>query len=162
MQNVDMNLEKIANTRPGKAPYGLPAPVVDVAKQWCRITKDKTPRWSEFSMSAFGEAASHMTVLHKLPDGRFSFEFCGSAVAAMIGQDLTGETVVASEANEADIDWAERVKPVLADAEMHLQKGVADSQYTSSVDFIALDMPIRSADNDEIEYIVGCTAPEIG
>ena len=85
-----------------------------------------------------------------------------AAVAAMIGQDLTGETVATSEANEQDIDWAERVKPVLADGEMHLQKGVADSQYASSIDFIALDMPIRSADNDGIEYIVGCTAPEVG
>lgn len=161
MQNVDMNLETIANTRPGKVPYGLPQPVVDVAKQWCKIADGKTPHWHEVNMSAFGEAMPHMTVLHKTKDGRFTFEFFGSAVAAMVGQDMTGETVAASDANDADINWAQRVKPVLADGEMHLQKGVADSQYASSIDFIALDMPILSADNDEIEYIVSCTAPEV-
>lgn len=169
MKHVDIKVEKVAMAAPSPVPGGLPNPVINVAKYWCSKANGSahgssgcnTPRWGEFKMGDLGDAMAHVTILHKMEDGRFAFEFCGSAVAAIFGQDLTGETVTAFDGTMAEIDWAERVRPVLRDGECHLQKGVADPQYTSPIDFIALDMPLRNPDNNEIGYIVGCTAPDI-
>ena len=161
MQDVKMTVETIANTLPGKGPGGLPSPVVGLAKYWCKISGGKAPRWSDFKMTALGESMPHVTVLHKMEDGGFAFEFCGSAVAAMFGHDLTGEIIIAVDGTQAEIDWTERVRPVLADGECHLQNGIADPKYTSPFDFVGLDMPLRNPDNDEIGYIVSCTAPRL-
>ena len=157
MQHVEMNVETIAKAPPATVPGGLPGSVVKLAQYWCSKAKGKTfglgtvkaPRWGEFKMGDLGDTMAHVTVLHRMDDGRFAFEFCGSAVAAMFGQDLTGETVTAFDGTMAEIDWAERVRPVLKDGACHLQNGVADPPYTSPIDFVALDMPLRNADNDE-------------
>lgn len=165
MQHLDIDLDTVTKAKPGASVGGLPAPVIDLAKYWQKLAishsnQRQTPRWGEFKMSALGDAAPHVTILHKMEDGRFAFEFCGSAVSALFGQDLTGETVTISDGTRAEINWAERVKPVINDGGCHLQEGVADPQYTSPIDFIALDLPLRNADNEDIGYIVGCTAPK--
>jgi hypothetical protein len=161
MEHLNLDIEKIAEAplAPKGGPY--PAPMVDIAKYWVALANGKAPRWSEFRMTALANAMPHMTILHKLEDGRFAFEFCGSAVSALFGQDLTGETVTAFDGTRAEIDWAERVRPVLADGACHVQSGVAEPPYTSPIDFLALDMPLRNADNEEIGYIVGCTVPRM-
>jgi len=161
MEQLSLDIEQIAEA--ARSPNGVayPAPMLDVAKYWVALANGKAPRWSEFRMTALANASPHMTILHKMEDGRFAFEFCGSAVSAIFGQDLTGETVTAFEGTMAEIDWARRVRPVLADGGCHVQSGVAEPQYTSPIDFLALDMPLRNADNDEIGYIVGCTVPHM-
>lgn len=174
MHHLDMDLDAVTKAKPGASVGGLPAPLIGLAKYWQTLaTSDcssgdasagkapmQAPRWGAFKMSALGESAPHVTVLHKMEDGRFAFEFCGSAVSALFGQDLTGETVTISDGTRAEINWAERVKPVMSDGGCHLQEGVADPQYTSPIDFIALDLPLRNADNEDIGYIIGCTAPK--
>ena len=130
MRHIDMTVHTVAQSPSGPLPGGLPSQVVDVAKYWCTLAGGTAPRWGQFKMTALGEAMSHVTVLHKLEDGRFAFEFCGAAVAALLGQDLAGETLTTSDGTRAEIDWAGRVKPVLTDGECHLQSGVADPQYT--------------------------------
>lgn len=165
MHHLDMDLDAVTKAKPGASVGGLPAPVIGLAKYWQKLAESRadqmqTPRWGEFKMSALGESAPHVTVLHKMEDGRFAFEFCGSAVSALFGQDLTGETVTISDGTRAEINWAERVGPVMNDGGCHLQEGVADPQYTSPIDFVALDLPLRNADNEDIGYIIGCTAPK--
>ena len=162
MRPLDMDLDAVTNAKPNARVGGLPAPLIDVAKYWQTLAtahaeNRQTPRWGEFKMTALGEAAPHVTVLHKMEDGRFAFEFCGSAVSALFGQDLTGETVTFQDGTRAEVNWAARVAPVMTDGRCHLQEGVADPQYTSPIDFIALDLPLLNADNDDIGYIVGCT-----
>lgn len=169
MNHLDMDIDEVTNAKPDASVGGLPAPVIGLAKYWKTLATahadspdahGPAPRWGEFKMTALGEAAPHVTVLHKMEDGRFAFEFCGSAVSALFGQDLTGETVTIQDGTRAEINWAARVTPVMTDGTFHLQEGVADPQYTSPIDFIALDLPLRNADNDDIGYIVGCTAPK--
>lgn len=177
MHHLDMDLDAVTKAKPNAAVGGLPAPLIGLAKYWQTLAAahaqndrtpehpedgihSKTPRWGEFKMTALGDNAPHVTVLHKMDDGRFAFEFCGSAVSALFGQDLTGETVTFTDGTRAEINWAERVRPVMHDGGCHLQEGVADPQYTSPIDFVALDLPLRNADNDDIGYIVGCTAPK--
>lgn len=165
MHHLDMDLDAITKAKPDARVGGLPAPVIGLAKYWQTLAgtdrdRRKTPRWGDFKMSALGEAAPHVTVLHKMEDGRFAFEFCGSAVSALFGQDLTGETVTITDGTLAEINWADRVGPVMNDGGCHVQEGVADPQYTSPIDFVALDLPLRNANDDEIGYIVGCTAPK--
>ncbi len=161
MEHLNLDIQKIAETAPAPNGGAYPAAMIDIAKYWVALANGKAPRWNEFRITALGDATPHMTILHKLEDGRFAFEFCGSAVSALFGQDLTGETVTAFEGTRAEINWAERVRPVLADGGCHVQAGVAEPPYTSPIDFLALDVPLRNADNDEIGYIVGCTVPRM-
>jgi hypothetical protein len=161
MQHLKLDIQKIAETPADGRTGKYPPAMVDIAKYWVALANGKAPRWSEFRMTALSDAMPHMTILHKLDDGRFAFQFCGSAVSAIFGQDLTGETVTAFEGTRAEIDWAERLRPVLADGGCHVQEGVAEPPYTSPIDFLALDMPLRNADDEEIGYIVGCTVPKM-
>ncbi len=112
-------------------------------------------------MDALGESIAHMTVLRRKENGLFAFEFCGSAVAAIFCHDFTGETITTFDKTEAEIEWAERLRPVLKDGECHLQKGATGSEHTSPIDYLALDLPLKTPGNNGIDIIVSCTAPVI-
>ncbi len=161
MQHIHMDVHTVAKAQPANRNGGMPAPLVDIAKYWCNLAEGNAPRWGDFKMMALGEAMPFITVLHKMDDDHFAFEFCGSAVSTLIGQDLTGETVTIDEGTLAEIDWSERMNSVLADGQCHLQSGIADQQYTAPIDFLALDLPLRNPDDDEIGYIVGCTVSTV-
>ncbi|MEQ9445148.1 MAG: PAS domain-containing protein [Rhodospirillaceae bacterium] len=162
MRHLDMDLDAVTSAKPNARVGGLPAPLIGVAKYWKALAaahaeNRQTPRWGEFKMTALGEAAPYVTILHKYDEQNFAFEFCGSAVSALFGQDLTGETMTFQDGTRAEVNWAARVAPVMTDGGCHLQEGVADPPYTSPIDFVALDLPLLNPDNDDIGYIVGCT-----
>lgn len=159
LEHMNMDIRSLANAPAGKQRGRIPAPLVDLAKYWCALSKDKAPRWSDFEMEALGDASPHVTVLHKIEGDQFAFEFCGSAVSNMIGQDLTGETVTSSDGTRAEINWAARMSPVLADGQGHFRSGVADPQYTATIDFLALDLPLLNPNDEDIGYVIGCTVP---
>lgn len=165
MQRIDMDVFSVAGSPAGEGPNALPTPVVDLAKYWCALAEKRStgesplcaPRWGDFEMSALGDAAPYVTILHKFDDRHFAFEFCGTAVATMFAQDLTGETVTTETSTLAEIDWAQRVNPVLHERACHLRAGTAEPQYTQPIEFLALDLPLLNPDDDDIGYIVGCT-----
>lgn len=161
MQHIYMDVQTVAKATPTNGSGGMPVPLIDIAKYWCNLANGQAPRWGEFKMMALGEATPYVTILHKMDDDRFAFEFCGSAVSTLIGQDLTSETVTADDGTLAEINWADRLNPVLADGHGHLQSGIADQQYTAPIDFLALDLPLRNPDDNEIGYVVGCTVSAV-
>lgn len=161
LEHMNIDIRSVAEGRHGDHAGGIPTPLVDLAKYWCALATEQAPRWSDFRMEALNKASPHMTVLHKIEGDQFAFEFCGSAISTLIGQDLTGETVTSGDGTRAEINWAERMNPVLADGQGHLRSGFADPQYTASIDFLALDLPLLDPDGEDIGYIIGCTVPVV-
>lgn len=161
LENMNMDIRSLANARAGSHRGEIPAPLVEMAKYWCALSAEKAPRWNDFRMDKLGDASSHVTVLHKIEGDQFAFEFCGSAVSTLFGQDLTGETVTPVDGTRAEVNWARRMSPVLADGQGHVRSGVANPPYTETIDFLALDLPLLNPDGEDIGYIIGCTVPVV-
>lgn len=159
LENMNMDIRSLANAKAGHLKGEIPAPLVEMAKYWCTLSADQVPRWNDFRMDDLGDAAPHVTVLHKIEGDQFAFEFCGSAFSTTFGQDLTGETVTARDGTRAEVNWAERMTPVLADGQGRLRSGVTNPPYTETIDFLALDLPLLNPDGEDIGYIIGCTVP---
>ncbi|MBY0508552.1 MAG: hypothetical protein K2P94_00230 [Rhodospirillaceae bacterium] len=144
----------------------LPPQVLALTRHWLALSGKtgggKTPpAAAQFEMMDVGDIVPYLTILRVNPDNTFTFTFTGSAVSAIIGEDLTGRTVTAGQAVLGEIDWFRRCRPVAEVADIQVLAGAISPSHTSPIDFIAADFPLMDDAGGAVTEIVGVTVARL-
>ena len=163
LRAIGLDVKAVARKRGADLPQHplLPAQVLALTRHWLALGGKTPPHWSQFEMMDVGDVVPYLTVLRCHPDHTFTFMFMGSAVSAVLGEDLTGCAVTAREAVWGEIDWYRRCKPVADVADIQLLSGSTNPPYTSPIDFIAADFPFMDDAGGAVSYVVGVTVARL-
>jgi hypothetical protein len=163
LKTVGLDVKAVASKRGNDLPQHplLPAQVLELTRYWMALGGKTPPAWSQFEMMDVGDIVPYLTILRCNPDNSFTFTFTGSAVSAIIGEDLTGQTVGAGRSLYGDIDWMRRCKPVAEIADIQVLAGAIHPAHMSAIDFIAADFPFMSDAGGAVNYIVGVTVARL-
>ncbi len=168
LRHISLDLKAVArqSEKRGQGPARshhplLPPQILQMTRQWLALGGKHPPVWSDFEMAEVGLVVPYLSVLRCHYDHSFSFTFMGSAVSAVLGEDLTGCMVTARDAVWGEIDWYRRCKPVADIADIQLLAGSTNPPYTAAVDFIAADFPFMDDAGGAVSHIAAVTVATI-
>jgi len=159
LRTIGLDVKAVARKRGADLPQHplLPQQVLAFTRHWLALGGKTPPLWSQFNMMDVGDIVPYLTMLRCNPDNSFTFTFMGSAVSAILGEDLSGCTVSAIDAVWGEIDWFRRCKPVADVADIQVLSGATNPPYTSPIDFIAADFPFMDDAGGAVSHIIGVT-----
>jgi hypothetical protein len=159
LRTIGLDMKAVARKRGADLPQHplLPQQVLAFTRHWLALGGKTPPLWSQFNMMDVGDIVPYLTMLRCNPDNSFTFTFMGSAVSAILGEDLSGCTVSAIDAVWGEIDWFRRCKPVADVADIQVLSGATNPPYTSPIDFIAADFPFMDDAGGAVSHIIGVT-----
>ena len=163
LRTIGLDVRAVARKRGADLPQHpvLAAPVLSLTRHWLTLAGKTRPHWSQFEMLDVGDVIPYLTILQCRPDNTFTFTFMGSAVSAILGEDLTGRTVSARDPVWGEIDWYRRCKPVAEIADIQVLSGATNPSFTSPIDFIAADFPFMDEAGGAVSHIVGVTVARV-
>lgn len=163
LRTIGLDVKSVAKTRGADLPQHplLPPQVLQLTRYWMKLGGKTPPGWSQFEMMDLGEIVPYLTVLRCNPDNTFTFAFTGSAVSAILGEDLTGRNVSLKEAVWGEIDWFRRCKPVAEIADIQVLAGSISPAHMSAIDFVAADFPFMDDAGGAVSHIVGVTVARL-
>lgn len=163
LKAIGLDVKAVARKRGADLPQHplLPAQVLAMTRHWMNLGEGRAPATAQFEMMDVGDLVPYLTILRCNPDNTFTFTFTGSAVSAILGEDLTGYTVSAGDAVRGEIDWYRRCKPVADVGDLQVLAGSTRPQYTSPIDFIAADFPLMDDAGGAVSHIVGVTVTRL-
>lgn len=139
----------------------LPPQVLTLTRYWLALGGKTPPLWSQFEMIHVGDVVPTLSFLRCNPDHTFTFTFMGSAVAAVLGEDLTGCAVSAGNPIWGEIDWYHRCKPVADVADIQAVSGATNPPYTARVEFITVDFPFMDDAGAAVSHTAGVTVARL-
>jgi hypothetical protein len=159
MQTVTLDVKSVARLRGDHQPRHplLPPAVLAFTKYWMKLSERRPPRWSLFQLVDARDAAPYITIFKCHGEASFTVEFMGSAVSAMLGEDLTGLRFSRSSPTVAEIDWFERCLSALENRDLHVVTGTANPQYTSKIEYVGADFPFLEDGGDDVTRVVTLT-----
>ncbi len=163
LRTLGLDVKAVARKRGADLPQHplLPPQVLAFTRQWLALGGKSLPLWSSFDLMDAGDIVPYLTILRCQPDNSFTFTFMGSAVSAILGEDLTGCMVSSRYAVWGDVDWYRRCKPVADVADIQLLSGAVNPPYTSAIDFIAADFPFMDDAGGGVSHIIGVTVAKL-
>jgi hypothetical protein len=163
LKTIGLDVKTVAKQRGADRPQHplLPGQILELTRYWMALGGNVPPAWSQFEMMDVGDIVPYLTILRCNPDNTFTFTFTGSAVSAIIGEDLTGRTVSPGNAVYGEIDWLRRCKPVSDVADIQVVAGAIHPAHMSAIDFVAADFPFMSDAGGAVNYIVGVTVARL-
>ena len=163
LKTVGLDVKAVARKRGADLPQHplLPSQVLELTRHWMTLGGTTPPAWSQFEMMDVGDVLPYLTILRCNPDNTFTFAFTGSAVSAVLGEDLTGRTVSAGEAVWSGIDWYRRCKPVADVADIQVVTGSMNPAHMSPMDFVAADFPFMDDAGGAVSHIIGVTVARL-
>jgi hypothetical protein len=163
MQTIEIDVKTVARQRGPHQPRHpiLPTAILEFTKHWMALSEDRPPAWSHFQMLDVLEVVPYLTVFRRRAETRFQVEFMGSAVSAMLGEDLTGTEFTPSSPTVAEIDWFERCLSATEQRDVLTMTGSANPLYTSRIDFVGADFPFLDEAGDDVSYIVCLTVAKV-
>lgn len=163
LKTIGLDVKAVARKRGADLPQHplLPQQVLALTRYWLTLGGKTPPTWSQFEMIDIGDAVPYLSILRCNPDNTFTFTFMGSAVAAVLGEDLTGCTVSAANPAWGEIDWYRRCKPVADVADIQALAGKTNPPYTSPIEFVAADLPFMDDAGAAVSHIVGVTVARL-
>lgn len=159
MQAVTIDVKSIARQRGAHQPRHptLPPAVLAFTRYWMGLSDQRPPMWPSFQMLNVLELVPYLTVFKCHGDSRFEVEFMGSAVSAMIGEDLTGANFTSSSPTVAEIDWYERCFGAMETRDVSTLVGTANPQYTPKIDYVGADFPFLDDHGHDVSHVVTLT-----
>ncbi|MBM3512586.1 MAG: hypothetical protein FJX59_02605 [Alphaproteobacteria bacterium] len=159
MQTVTLDVKSVARQRGPHQPRHpvLPPAILTFIKHWVGLSEDKPPRWHLFQMLGVMEQVPYLAIFKCVGGSAFMVEFMGSAVSAMIGDDMTGMEFNSSTPTVAEIDWYERCQATLEQRDVTVLTGTANPKYTSKLDYVGADYPFIEDAGDDVAYVVTLT-----
>ena len=139
----------------------LPRQILTMTRHWLKLGGKVTPRWSQFELLDVTEIAPYLTIAECLAEHTFHFSFIGSAVSALLGEDLSERTISMIAPVMGEIDWYRRCKPVSETADLQVLSGKTNPPYTAPVEFMAADFPFTTDADGAASHIVGVTVPRV-
>ena len=163
LRTIGVDVKDVARKRGADSPQHplLPAQVLAMTRHWLALGGKTPPHWTQFEMMDVGDTVAYLTVLRCNADNTFTFTFTGSAVSAILGEDLTGRTVSLDQPICGEIDWYRRCKPVADIADVQVLSGATNPPYTSPIDFIAADFPFMDDAGGAVSHIIGVTVAKL-
>ncbi|MDX2221638.1 MAG: hypothetical protein SFV21_02750 [Rhodospirillaceae bacterium] len=162
-QALHLDVKTLARERGAHRPRHplMPPAVLAFTRYWMRLSQTRPPRWSLFHMIDVQDIAPYVTVLRCDGGSAFTVEFMGSAVATMLGEDLTGTRVTQASPTFADIDWFERCRAAIAHHDVVVSNGSATPKHTSRIDFVAADYPFMDDAGVDVSRVVALTVATV-
>lgn len=159
MQTVTIDVKSIARHRGPHQPRHptLPPAILAFTKYWMQLGEPRPPTWARFQMLDVLDIVPYLTVFKCHGEPCFTVEFMGSAVAAMLGEDMTGAEFTASTPTVAEIDWFERCLGAIERRDVNTVAGTANPQYTSKLEYVGADFPFLDDRGAEVSYVVALT-----
>jgi len=156
MQAVTLDVKTVARERGDEAPRHplLPPTLLDFTNYWMDLRDNLLPRWHAFHLVDVQAMAPYLTIFKCRDDQEFEVEFMGSAVASLLGEDLTGRVFNKSTPTVAEIDWFERCLQVLEKQDLNVFTGSANPLYTSQIEFVGGDYPFVDDGGRDVSRIV--------
>jgi hypothetical protein len=163
LETIRLDVRAVARQRGADLPQHpvLPPQVLEMTRYWMSRGGHTPPCWSQFDLMDAGDLVPYLTVLRCNGDGTFTFTFTGSAVSALIGEDLTGRTVGPGRAIIGEIDWTHRCAPVAETANVQVVAGAIHPARMSAIDFVAADFPFMRDGGSTVHTIVGVTVARL-
>jgi len=163
LTTIGLDVKAVARNHGADLPQHslLPPQILAMTRHWLALGGKTPPAAAQFEMMDVGDIVPYLTVLRVNPDNSFTFTFTGSAVSAIIGEDLTGRTVTAGQAVLGEIDWFRRCRPVAEVADIQVLAGAISPSHMSPIDFIAADFPLMDDAGGGVTTIVGVTVARI-
>ncbi len=163
LRSVGLDVRAIARTQHTKQPAHLvlPPQILAMTRYWLKIGGKGTPRWSQFQLLDVAEIAPYITVAEAVAEQTFHFTFIGSAISALLGEDVKDRTISAAFPIMGEIDWYRRCKPVSETGDLQVLTGKTNPPYTTTVEFLAADFPFITEADDTVSHIVGVTVPQV-
>lgn len=163
LKTVGLDVKAVASSRGADLPQHplLPPHVLQFTRYWMNLAATTRPSWTQFEMMDVADIVPYLTVLRCEPDSSFTFTFTGSAVSAILGEDLTGRTVSLGTPVWGEIDWYRRCKPVAEVADIQVLSGSMTPAHMSAIDFVAADFPFMDDTDGAVSYIVGVTVARL-
>jgi hypothetical protein len=163
LKTIGLDVKAVARNHGADLPQHslLPPQVLAMTRHWLALGGKTPPAAAQFDMMDVGDIVPYLTILRVNPDNSFTFTFTGSAVSAIIGEDLTGRTVTAGQAVLGEIDWFRRCRPVAEVADIQVLAGAIAPSHTSPIDFIAADFPLMDDAGGAVTEIVGVTVARL-
>lgn len=156
MEVVTLDVKSVARQRGDEKPRHplLPPALLAFTNYWMDLRDNLLPRWSAFHLIDVQEMAPYLTIFKCQGDKAFEVEFMGSAVASLLGEDLTGHIFDKSTPTVAEIDWFERCLQVLEKQDLNVFTGSARPHYTSQIEFVGGDFPFVDDGGRDVSRIV--------
>jgi hypothetical protein len=66
----------------------MPAQILTLTRHWLKLGGRGAPQWSQFELLDVAEVAPYLTIAECLAEHTFHFTFIGSAVSALLGEDV--------------------------------------------------------------------------
>jgi hypothetical protein len=135
----------------------LPPQILAFTRYWLKLGGTVAPVWPQFDQTTLADIAPYFTIARCHTEEIFTFTFAGKAIAALLGEDLTGRTVNATASLWGEIDWYRRWKPVAQTAEIQVLSGSTNPPYTAGVEFIGADFPFLRQGGGAVSHVVSVT-----
>jgi hypothetical protein len=163
LRTLGVDVRAVARKRGADLPQHplLPQQVLALTRHWLTLGGKTPPAWAQFEMMDMGDIVPYLTVLRCNPDNTFTFTFMGSAVSAVLGEDLTGHVASAAAPVWGEIDWYRRCKPVAEIADIQVLSGATNPPDTSPIEFVAADFPFMDDAGAGVSRIVGVTVARL-
>jgi len=163
LRSIDVDVRAMARKREAQpaAHSSLPAQILTMTRHWLKWGGKSSPRWSQFELLDVAEIAPYLTIAECRDEHTFHFTFIGSAVSALLGEDVTDRTISLAAPTMGEIDWYRRCKPVSETADLRVLTGKTNPPYTSAVEFVAADFPFVADADGGVSHVVGITVPRV-
>lgn len=138
----------------------LPPPIIAFTQYWLKLAEGRTPTWASFDMMDVAEAAPYLTILKVRGESACDLEFVGSGMTAIIGEDITGQRVTESSPIVGDVNWFERAKVTVDRADIHVDNGTINPEYTSEIEYVSADFPF-SDDTGAVTHVICITVAKL-
>jgi len=139
----------------------MPAQILTLTRHWLKLGGRGAPQWSQFELLDVAEVAPYLTIAECLAEHTFHFTFIGSAVSALLGEDVRDRTISLISPMLGEIDWYRRCKPVSDTADLQVLTGKTNPPYTAPVEFTAADFPFMTDSDGAVSHIIGVTVPRV-
>lgn len=163
LRSVGVDLRAIARKRDAKQTSHplLPPQILTMTLHWVKLGGKNAPHWSQFELLDVAEIAPYLTIAECVGEHTFHFTFIGSAVSALLSEDLNDRTISLSAPMMGEIDWYRRCKPVSETADLQVLTGKTNPPYTSAIEFLAADFPFTTDADGAVSHVIGVTVPRV-